>query len=64
MQKKEIVLQDNDQQPPKILATLNISGVIEENSLNHRNKVKALKDLILTFVKSNDTFLELMVNKP
>jgi hypothetical protein len=59
--KKEIELQDNDKKPPKILATLSIDEDAEENSPYHRNTVRALKELILSLVKSNDRLLELMV---
>ena len=59
--KKEIELQDNDKKPPKILATLSIDENAEENSPYHRNTVRALKELILSLVKSNDRLLELMV---
>jgi hypothetical protein len=59
--KEEIELQDNDKKPPKILATLSIDEDAEENSPYHRNTVRALKELILSLVKSNDRLLELMV---
>ena len=59
--KKEIELQDNNKKPPKILATLSIDEDAEENSPYHRNTVRALKELILSLVKSNDRLLELMV---
>ena len=61
MKKKEIELRDNDQKPPKILATLSIEEDTEENSPYHKNKVWGLKELILSLVKSNDRLLELMV---